>query len=79
MIVVWNKGGIKMSDTNPHERLKEISKGLTDLMLTDLFKKHGVQIEPSRLNNDQKRQVKQLVQSLQEQADKILNSAKKTK
>jgi spore coat protein W len=64
-----------MSEQNP----KHISKGLSDLLITDVFLKHGVEQKKRNLTPEQKEQVRNLVQDLQAQVEQYLQKTQETK
>lgn len=64
-----------MSEQNP----KHISKGLSDLLITDVFLKHGVEQKKRNLSPEQKEQVRNLVQDLQAQVEQYLQKTVETK
>ncbi|PWK07414.1 hypothetical protein [Tumebacillus permanentifrigoris] len=64
-----------MSEQNP----KHITKGLSDLLITDVFLKHGVEQKQRNLSPEQKEQVRNLVQDLQAQVEQYLQKTSETK
>ncbi|ARU60053.1 hypothetical protein CBW65_02465 [Tumebacillus avium] len=57
----------------PQQRLGHISKGMSELLIADMFNKHGIQPEHRRqMTADQKQEIIDLVQDLQRQVDEFM-------
>ncbi|MBL0386531.1 hypothetical protein JJB07_07705 [Tumebacillus sp. ITR2] len=61
-----------------NEKEKNVAKGLSDLLITDVFIKHGVEQKKRNLTPDQKAQIKSLVQDLQNQVEQYLQKTAQT-
>ncbi|KEO83909.1 hypothetical protein [Tumebacillus flagellatus] len=61
-----------------NEKEKNITKGLSDLLITDVFMKHGIEQKKRNLTPEQKEQIRSLVEDLQNQVEQFLHKTSQT-
>jgi proteasome assembly chaperone (PAC2) family protein len=67
-----------MVDRNDMQNeISKLSQTSTNLLLDNILKKHNVKLDKSSLSNEQRSQIKKLVQDLQESFQKLQKQEKK--
>ncbi|MFE7062593.1 hypothetical protein ACFVAD_10600 [Sutcliffiella sp. NPDC057660] len=67
-----------MVDRNDMQNeISKLSQTSTNLLLDNILKKHNVKFDKSSLSNEQRSQIKKLVQDLQESFQKLQKQEKK--
>lgn len=57
-----------------NKKINDITKGLGELLVSDIFNRHGITPQQTRpLSDEQKQNIKKLVEDLQRQVDEFLN------
>jgi proteasome assembly chaperone (PAC2) family protein len=62
---------------NMQNEISKLSQTSTNLLLDNILKKHNVKLDRSSLSNEQRSQIKKLVQDLQESFQKLQKQEKK--